>query len=117
MSIDGVIYLMTDAPGLAAIMASPLIKDATAGGPEDSRWLVYQEPTCIEIWTGDRYYGPGYYRGQWPQIRETIQLLQATYPGIEIRYGRDTEDGPDDRAAIVTTEWIAERDAQWGAEN
>ena len=39
----------------------------------------------------DRYYGIGYERGYWPQIREMGNWLAANIPG-EVRYGADTAD-------------------------
>ena len=113
MGIDGLIYLMVVKDDHPDVGASLTRANLTGDAPGSPGWLIYEEPDCIEIWTGDRYYGDGYYMGQWPQIRETITWLQATYPGIEIRYGDDGGYADVATAPSVTPEWLAERDAIW----
>ena len=111
MGIDSLFYLMVDRDERPDIMASLMVK--TKGALSD-RWLIDQGRHGIEIWTGDRLFSPHYARGRWPQIRDTITLLQSAYPGVEIRYGSDVDDGPDD-AHLVTAEWLAKMDAHWEA--
>ena len=113
MGIDSLFYVMADPDEHPEVMAG--LMAYTKGGPGSGRWFVDQHEDHVEIWSGDRYYGPAYPRGDWPQIRDVITTLQGAYPGLEIRYGNDSDDGPE-MARTVTTEWLAEMDQLWEAE-
>lgn len=53
----------------------------------------YEPVQTIEVKTLDRYYGVGYERGPWPEIREMGDWLAlALGETAEVRYGGDTAD-------------------------
>jgi hypothetical protein len=49
----------------------------------------------LSIWTGERYYGPTYERGNWPKIYGMIRAVRHLFPDSEIIYG-DEHTEPDD---------------------
>lgn len=51
-------------------------------------WDPYEDAPTIEVSSLDRYYGPGYERGHWPQIAPLGDWLAANIDG-EVRYGGD----------------------------
>lgn len=51
----------------------------------------YEPVQTIEVKTLSRYYGKGYERGHWPEIREMGDWLMTTLgETAEVRYGGDT---------------------------
>jgi hypothetical protein len=67
----------------------------------------------IEYVTGDRYYGIGYERGPWPQIRESIIALRDAFPDRTVFYGSDTTEW----GSPVDDEYLAEIDAHAAGPN
>lgn len=41
----------------------------------------------LSIWTGERYYGPVYERGNWPKIYGMVRAVRHLFPDSEIVYG------------------------------
>lgn len=82
--------------------------------PEGSDWPHLDRPEWEEdgrIGWGcfDRYYGPGYERGDWPRIYAMIRALKAALPECTIHYGGDT----DDESPEATDDYLAEIWAHW----
>ena len=46
----------------------------------------------IEVDSGDRYYGHGYERGNWPKIYGGIRAMQAAFSGRPVFYGGDVSE-------------------------
>jgi hypothetical protein len=46
----------------------------------------------VELSNNQRYYGPGYERGDWPGIYGAIRLMQAAFPDRKVFYGGDSSD-------------------------
>jgi hypothetical protein len=44
----------------------------------------------IRVHMHHRYYGPGYERGPWPEIRATAEWLEMRFAGHEVWYGGDS---------------------------
>lgn len=63
----------------------------------------------VELWTGHRYYGPGYERGPWPQIYAEIRAMQAALPWCAVYYGGDCSD----EGEKVTPEMLDKLWAHW----
>lgn len=56
-------------------------------------WDPYEDAPTIEIDSLDRYYGVGYERGPWEQIKAMGDWLAATFgETAEVRYGGDSND-------------------------
>lgn len=49
----------------------------------------------LSIWTGDRYYGPTYERGDWPKIYGLIRAVRHLFPECEIVYGDENMQASD----------------------
>ena len=54
--------------------------------------LVRCEPDIIELHNLDRYYGPEYERGWWPEIYNNILVLRQAFKNCTIHYGSDSLD-------------------------
>ena len=50
------------------------------------------DPPRIELSTGQRFWGPGYERGNWPLISAGILCLRVALPNCTVFYGGDTTD-------------------------
>lgn len=71
-------------------------------------WTDYPERR-LEVFTGSRYYGPGYERGDWPVIYACIVALRAALPHCKVFYSGDTVD----YGMEATDEYLAEIWAHW----
>lgn len=69
----------------------------------------YETGAAFQIRTGDRYYGPGYERGPWPQIASVLMWLLLNYPNGKVWYGGDSGD----TLPQATIETIAETWKHW----
>lgn len=83
-----------------------LTERRVTGGYDDDRppLVRYDHPDGerIEWATLDRYYGPGYERGWWPNIYNGIRCIRAALPQCAVYYGGDTMD----YAPEATDEWL-----------
>ena len=50
------------------------------------------EKDVIDYHSLDRYYGPGYERGWWPEIYNVIMVMRSALPTCTIHYGSDSFD-------------------------
>jgi hypothetical protein len=48
--------------------------------------------SSLRLWTGDRYYGEGYERGNWPRIYSLILIMRHLFPSAKIHYLNDAAD-------------------------
>lgn len=79
----------------AAAYLAPRLPDyihEASDGPVLERWTEFDGTPLVEIRTIAHYYSPGYPRGHWPDIYTAIRLMQAAFPGREVRYGGDSSD-------------------------
>ena len=80
----------------------------------DLAWDDYDPVPTLEVRTLMRYYGPGYERGHWPDIKAMGDWLANTLgDSAEVRYGGDSADEWDE-----LTPWPearAECEAHWQA--
>lgn len=59
-----------------------------------------------------RYYGPGYERGDWPNLYAILRWLQLNLPeNSSIWYGGDSDDAP----TLVTEDFLTEMWTHWAA--
>jgi hypothetical protein len=57
------------------------------------RWDEFEPVPTIEVISTARYYGPGYERGHWPNIKEMGDWLAIRLGELaELRYGGDSAD-------------------------
>lgn len=82
-------------------------------------WEPDREPTLrrfdsssdrADFNTLERYYGPGYERGDWPGIYGAIRALQHLMPDATVYYGSDADE---DGGSECTDEYLAEMWAHW----
>ena len=52
-------------------------------------------PDLVVYHSLDRYYGPGYERGWWPEIYNVIVVMRSALPNCTIHYGSDSDDYQD----------------------
>lgn len=70
----------------------------------------------IEVFTFERYYGPGYERGSWPAIYAMIRSLEAAFPDLPIYYGGDeSEHGELVGDEFITRMWDYWLSPEWNA--
>lgn len=65
---------------------------------------IREIPGGVETHWIERYYEPGYERGNWPKIYGCIRAIQRLFPGAIIRYGSDSDHWRD--RPIVTDEFL-----------
>ena len=68
-------------------------------------------PKMINFYTLDRWYGPGYERGWWPEIYNNIVVLRAALPGCVVHYGSDSYEA--EEIPPVTDEYLQEIWDHW----
>lgn len=67
----------------------------------------------VNFATLERFWGPGYERGDWPKIASWILALGAAFPDCKIIYHGDSDDKQDDLRNEMTTERFEEYWAHW----
>ena len=99
MGIDAQFAVECD-PALDASIKAALGDDGH-GYPALRRWGIDGNMRLLSISTLDRYYGPGYERGDWPTIAGTIATLRQFGPTW---YYSDVDKGPEDRPQPAWTD-------------
>ena len=73
--------------------ADKFVKARVFAPPDyEDKWFVHlgENGEEAQFVTLSRYYGPGYERGNWPDIYGYVRLTQAAFPGHEVYYGSDS---------------------------
>jgi hypothetical protein len=90
MGIDACIYIKCRSGRGEPQFETPL--------PEDCKILPVDDlapkGASLEVATGDRYYGPGYERGDWPRICAILLSLFATSDVEVVWYFGEVDDHP-----------------------
>jgi hypothetical protein len=89
--------------------------------PEVEADHIAGTPSSGPVWMTfgalERYYGPGYERGSWPDINGAIRMLRVIYPDREIRYGSDSGMGDFRGLMNATDRFLDEMWKHWLSEN
>lgn len=96
MGIDAEIVCLDEVTDEEIVKANRFIEDR--GWPMSWSYRDWDDQPVVErrygvvdfTCAGQRYYGPGYERGQWHVIASGIMLACGALPGHEIRYGGDS---------------------------
>lgn len=102
MGVDAVIYAAGDlTPAEHRFMLDVRADHDPRDFQPHTRYYLIQADEFIV----DRWYGPGYERGNWPAIYTAIRKFQAAYPKAKIYY-TDDHAGPDFPPYECTPEYL-----------
>lgn len=105
MGMDVRAYVVVDAP----LDEAALSEAARVTGLILCNSIAYHGDDMLSIveWdTLERFYHPGYERGRWSLIRDSLMALRDAFPGRVVHYHSDVHDGP----LPMTTERMAALD-------
>lgn len=92
MGVDVVLYAEGDISDEEVEAARAFIVERVPPSGYDELERSKHPSNRVTWWNGDRYYGVGYERGDWPSIYGRIMLMRAAFPNATIFYGNDCSD-------------------------
>lgn len=91
MGIDAMIMVVGDLTEVATPFTFTVIRSEDI---EEGHRGILPEAVDRDRWSFslDRYFGPAYPRGVWPDLYAFIRAVQATWPNAQVYYGDDHAD-------------------------
>lgn len=113
MGIDALLYVEGEYPPERIEFANAEFRKRFG---DDAECIEPRYDGGYEWVTLDRYYGPGYERGDWPRIYSAIMLMQRCFPEATVFYGGDSSDyGEATTPGMLNRMWDHWCGSEWNA--